>query len=92
GNEAIGKYKAALESGKPFDIVILYLTIRGGMGGKETVERLIEVNPDTKAIVSSGFSDDSVISDYHKYGFSARLAKPYNLEELRDTLSSLLDR
>ncbi len=92
GNEAIRKFKTAMESGNPFDIVILDLTIRGGMGGKEAFERLIEVNPDTKAIVSSGFSDDSVISDYQKYGFSARLTKPYNLEELRDTLNRLLDR
>ncbi|MGD0283366.1 MAG: response regulator, partial [Dissulfurispiraceae bacterium] len=92
GEEATRKYKAAMESGKPFDIVILDLTIRGGMGGKETIERLIAVNPDIKAIVSSGFSGDSVISDYRKYGFNARLTKPYKLEELENTLNNLLGR
>jgi CheY-like chemotaxis protein len=90
GTEAIEKYKAAMESGNPFDIVILDLTIRGGMGGKETIEQLVAVNPAIKAIVSSGFSDDSVVSNYHNYGFSARLTKPYKLEGLRDTLNSLL--
>ncbi len=90
GEAAIEKYKTAMESGNPFDIVILDLTIRGGMGGKETIERLLAVNPNIRAIVSSGYSDDAVVSDYHNYGFSAGLTKPYNLEALRDTLNSLL--
>lgn len=90
GEDAIRKYKTAMESDKPFDIVILDLTVRGGMGGKEAMEGLIAVNPDAKAIVSSGFSGDSVISDYHNYGFSARLAKPYKLKELENTLNNLL--
>ena len=92
GEATIRKYKAAMESGKPFDIVILDLTIRRGMGGKETIERLLAVNPNIRAIVSSGYSDDAVVSDYHKYGFSARLTKPYKLQELSDTLNTLLGR
>jgi PAS domain S-box-containing protein len=92
GEETIEKYKAAMESGHPFDIVILDLTIRGGMGGRETMERLIAVDPKIRAIVSSGFSDDSAVSNYHDYGFSARLTKPYKLEELGDTLNNLLGR
>ncbi len=92
GEAAIGKYKAAMESGNPFDIVILDLTIRGGMGGKETLERLLAVNSDIRAIVSSGYSDDAVVSDYQKYGFSARLTKPYKLKELSDKLNDLLGR
>ncbi|MBF0559853.1 MAG: PAS domain S-box protein, partial [Nitrospirae bacterium] len=90
GEEAISKYNAAIASGSPFDIVILDLTIRGGMGGRETMERLTEVHPKIRAIVSSGFSDDSVVSEYRNYGFSARLTKPYKLEELKDTLNKLL--
>ncbi len=92
GEAAIEKYKAAAESGNPFDIVILDLTIRGGMGGRETIERLLAVNPKIKAIVSSGYSEDAVVSDYHNYGFSARLTKPYKLQELSDTLNSLLSK
>lgn len=90
GEAAIDKYKTATESGSPFDIVILDLTIRGGMGGRETIERLNTVNPGIKAIVSSGYSDDAAVSDYNNYGFSARLTKPYKFEELRDTLNRLL--
>ena len=92
GEEAIGKYKAAMESGKPFDVVILDLTIRGGMGGRETIERLLEVNPKIKAIVSSGYSGDAIVSDYDNYGFSACLTKPYNLQELGDMLNNLLGK
>jgi PAS domain S-box-containing protein len=90
GEAAIEKYKAYMESGKPFDIVILDLTVRGGIGGLETIERLVAVDPGIKAIVSSGYSDDAVVSDYRNYGFSARLTKPYNLQELSDTLNNLL--
>ncbi len=92
GEDAVGKYKAALASGNPFDVVILDLTIRGGMGGRETIERLLAVNPDIRAIVSSGYSGDAIVSDYNNYGFSARLTKPYNLQELSGTLNSLLSQ
>ncbi len=92
GEAAIEKYEAAMESGNPFDIVILDLTIRGGMGGKETVKHLLAADPKIKAIVSSGYSDDAVVSDYRNYGFSARLTKPYKLRELSDTLNNLMSR
>jgi PAS domain S-box-containing protein len=92
GEEAIRKYEAAMESGNPFDIVILDLTIRGGMGGRETIERLFSVNPKIKAIVSSGYSYDNAVSDYHNYGFCARLTKPYKLQELSDTLNKLMSQ
>jgi PAS domain S-box-containing protein len=90
GKTAIEKYRAARDSGHPFDVVILDLTVRGGMGGKETVERLRSIDPGVKAIVSSGYSDDAVVSDYRKYGFLARLIKPYKQKELRDALIALL--
>jgi len=90
GEAAIGKYQAAKESGARFDIVILDLTVRGGLGGRETIERLVALDPAVSAVVSSGYSDDAVIADYQKYGFRASLAKPYKLEELRDTLNALL--
>ncbi len=70
GNEAIEKYKSEIKT-EPFDAVILDLTIRGGMGGKETVKKLLEIDPDTKAIVSSGYSNDAVLVNFEKYGFIA---------------------
>ncbi|MBF0557639.1 MAG: PAS domain S-box protein [Nitrospirae bacterium] len=91
GEVAIEKYKSAGESGKPFDIVILDLTIRGGKGGRETIDELILIDNAVRAIVSSGYSDDDTVSDYHKYGFKARLTKPYQLEKLRDTINKLLN-
>jgi len=90
GKAAIERYRAARDSGRPFDVVILDLTVRGGMGGKEAVERLRAIDPGVKAIVSSGYSDDAVVSEYQRYGFIARLTKPYKHEELRETLNALL--
>ncbi len=90
GRVAIEKYQAAMDSGAPYDIVILDLTIRGGLGGKETIERLRAIDPHVRAIVSSGYSDDSAVSDYQAHGFAACLTKPYELEKLRDTLNRLL--
>ena len=90
GEAALEKYQSAMESGKPFDIVILDLTIRGGMGGAETIERLRAIDPGVKAIVSSGYSEDDIVADYEKYGFSAQLTKPYRLNGLKDTLNALL--
>lgn len=60
------------------------------LGGGETIERLLAVNPKVRAIVSSGYSDDAVVSDCRNYGFSACLSKPYKLQELSDTLNKLL--
>lgn len=90
GEEAISKYQAAKAAGSPFDVVIVDLTIKGGLGGKETIARLREIDPAVKAIVSSGYSDDTVLSDFSQYGYKARLAKPYKFEELRDTVNKLL--
>jgi len=90
GEIAIEKYRSAKESGDPFDIVILDLTVRGGLGGRETIKQLHVIDPGVRAIVSSGFSDDAVVSDYDKYGFKSRLTKPYRLDDLKETLNSLL--
>ena len=85
GAKAIELYKKAKEDGKPFDGVILDLTIPGGMGGKETIKRLLEIDPNVKAIVSSGYSDDPVMADFRKYGFSGSVPKPYSIDELIKT-------
>jgi two-component system cell cycle sensor histidine kinase/response regulator CckA len=90
GAAAVEKYRAAMDSDRPFDIVILDLTIRGGMGGRDVIERLREIDPGVRAIVSSGYSDDAVMANYHKYGFRARLTKPYKIQDLRDVLNALL--
>jgi two-component system cell cycle sensor histidine kinase/response regulator CckA len=91
GSEAIAMYKKALESGKPFDVAILDLTVPGGMGGKETVKKMLEIDPNARAIVSSGYSNDPVMSEFKKYGFVGLLEKPYRMQELRDTLLKVIE-
>jgi PAS domain S-box-containing protein len=90
GAGAIWKYEKAIKSSQPFDAVIMDLTIPGGMGGKETIQRLRAVDPNIKAIVSSGYSDDPVMANFGKYGFSEVLSKPYNPEKLSNTLYKVL--
>ncbi|MDP2647444.1 MAG: response regulator [Desulfobacterales bacterium] len=90
GAEAIEMYKAAKESGKPYDAVILDLTIPGGMGGKEAIEKLVEIDPEVKAIVSSGYSNDPIMSDFKGYGFSGAVPKPFEMKELGKVLHEVL--
>jgi CheY-like chemotaxis protein len=90
GMEAIEVYKKAKESARNFDAVIMDLTVPGGMGGKESIQRLLEIDPGVKAIVSSGYSNDQVMSDFKKYGFSGVVAKPYKIEELSEVLHRAL--
>lgn len=86
GEEAVEMYKKAASSGEPFDAVILDLTVPGGMGGCETLEKIKEFSPNVIAIASSGYSEDDIISNPEKYGFAASLPKPY----LRETFGSVI--
>jgi PAS domain S-box-containing protein len=90
GREAIALYRAAKESDDPFDAVILDLTVQGGMGGKEAIQLLITLDPHIKAIISSGFSGDPIMSEYQEYGFKTAILKPYKMEELKDIFETLL--
>lgn len=90
GDEAVEMYKKALESGKPYDAVMLDLTIPGGMGGKEAVEKLLEIDHKLRAIVFSGYSDDPVMSNHSKYGFKGMLPKPFSLESIGKALHDVL--
>lgn len=89
GGEAIDLYKKAKDSDKPFDIVIMDLTIPGGMGGKDTIKALLEIDPDVRAILVSGYSSDLAIANYREYGFKAAISKPFRIEALRDAISKV---
>jgi PAS domain S-box-containing protein len=91
GEEALARYREAREGGRPFDVVVLDLTVKGGMGGEEAMRRLLEIDPGVKAVVSSGYADAAVVAEYRAHGFRARLSKPYQMEGLRDCLATLLE-
>lgn len=91
GGEALAVYKEKKEQGNPFDIVIVDLTVPGGMGGRETAGRILEIDPHAKIIVVSGYSNDPVMANYRDYGFVGMLPKPIILKHLDRLLSSLLE-
>jgi CheY-like chemotaxis protein len=90
GAEAIVLYQDAMEQGKQFGAVLLDLTVAGGMGGIEAAARLKEIDPHCKLIVSSGYSDTLVLSDYHQYGFDASVPKPWTVAELSKVFHRVL--
>jgi PAS domain S-box-containing protein len=91
GSQVIKLYQEACESGAPFDAVILDLTIRGGMGGLEVMGRLREIDPEVKAIVSSGYSNDPVMADFEAYGFVGVIPKPYEMRSLSEMLKQVVE-
>jgi PAS domain S-box-containing protein len=90
GEEAVELFARARAAGRPFDVVVLDLTVKHGMGGEEALGRLLALDPLTKAVVSTGYADAPVAADYRAHGFAARLNKPYQLADLRECLASLL--
>ncbi len=92
GNEAIELYTQARASGCSFDLVIMDLTIPGGMGGQETIKELRALYPDVKAIVSSGYSNDPVMAEWEKYGFKGVVTKPYTMQDLTKIVKSVLKK
>jgi PAS domain S-box-containing protein len=90
GREAVEQYQKANESGIPFDAVILDLTVPGGMGGEETIKKLLEIDPSVKAIVSSGYSNNPIMSEFRKYGFSGIVTKPFHIRELSEVINMVI--
>jgi len=90
GQEAVELYKREARLQRPFDVVILDLLVRDGMGGKDAIKRLLEIDPHVNAIVSSGYSSDTVMANPQKYGFSAVLNKPFTMEKLASVLDQAM--
>ena len=91
GQEAIVLYQEAKASGEPFDAVIMDLTVPGGMGGKEAINKLLELDPEAKAVVTSGYSNDPVLANFRGYGFCGVIPKPFNIQDLSQVLSNITE-
>lgn len=90
GLEAIDHYRKADSAGQKYDAVILDLTVPGGMGGAETLRVLVEYDPAVRAIVTSGYANDSVLADYRQYGFLGLIIKPYSIDELSKVVAEVI--
>ena len=90
GHEAIRKYERSLHENHPFDLLIMDLTIPGGMGGKETIKEILALDPEARAIVSSGYAGDPVMANHTRYGFKAVAVKPYPMDKLLETVRKVL--
>ena len=90
GAQSIDIYKEAYQSQKPFDVVILDLTVPGGMGGAQVIPELLKIDPKVKAVVSSGYSNDPIMSNYEDYGFCGVIPKPYSKNQLAELLNKII--
>jgi len=90
GLEAVRIYERAARKGEHFRVVILDATVRGGLGGVETIERLRNIDPQVNAIICSGYSDEAALSEFLSYGFRGALPKPFTRRELADALQKAL--
>jgi PAS domain S-box-containing protein len=90
GVETVNRYKELQEAGKAVDLIIMDLTIPGGMGGKEAVQEILAINPEAKVIVASGYSNDPILANCREYGFQAAVTKPFDLADLSKAVRSVL--
>jgi len=91
GKEAIAIFREHCHSDYPVDVVIMDLTIPGGMGGEEAVKEILKIDPNARAIVSSGYANDPVMANYRQYGFKAAIGKPFEMARLRETIDAVLE-
>ncbi len=92
GTEALQIYAKALEEEKPFDLVVLDLTIPGGLGGVETLQRIKKINPEVIGVISSGYTDNSAIAQFASFGFKGYIVKPYIQDQLLMKLKAILSQ
>jgi len=90
GNEAVERYRQGMREGRKFDLVITDLTIPGGMGGREVMGKILQLDPQARGVVASGYSNDPIMSAYEDYGFCAAVSKPFRLQELADVIERAL--
>lgn len=91
GEQAVREYASALGGDRPFDAVVLDLTVPGGMGGRQALEELRRMDPGVRAIVASGYSSDPILANHRAFGFRARVTKPYDLNALSQAIREAVD-
>ena len=90
GAAAVDLYCQERDKGNPFDLVILDLSVPEGVGGKEAFERLHAIDPGAKIVISSGFTNDPMLTDYASFGLDGVLAKPYRITEIKALLENMI--
>jgi PAS domain S-box-containing protein len=90
GAEAVSAYRDSINAGRKFDVVVMDLTVPGGMGGRQAMEELLQIDPAVKAVVSSGYSSDPVLANHHAHGFRGVVAKPYRLADLAKVMREVI--
>jgi PAS domain S-box-containing protein len=90
GNEVISKFREAREADAPFSAVILDLTVKDGLGGRQTLKKLLQIEPEVKAVITTSYADDPIVTGFRYFGFAAALVKPFTMQELQDSLDALL--
>ncbi|WDP89444.1 MAG: response regulator [Desulfobacter sp.] len=90
GSEAVHEYRSALDRSAPYALVILDLTIPNGMGGEEAARKILDMDPQARLVVSSGYLDDPVMADYPSYGLKGAIPKPYRLNDLKEMVANLV--
>ncbi len=89
GEEAVEVFNRQIKKDRPIDIIVMDLTIPGGMGGKDAVVEILKIDPAAKVVVSSGYSNDPIMTNYQQYGFKAAIAKPFLLSGLKKVLEDI---
>jgi CheY-like chemotaxis protein len=92
GAGAIEIFSRERQGGHPFDLIILDLSVPDGMGGKEAFEKIREIDPFAKVVISSGYTNDPMMTDYAKFGFSGILAKPYRISDIKALLEKMIQK
>jgi len=90
GKEAVALYEKDFSFGSQADLIIMDLTIPGGMGGAEAVKNILAINPAAKVLVSSGYSNDPIMANFKEYGFCGAIVKPYQMKELNASIQEAL--
>ncbi|MBD3240968.1 MAG: PAS domain S-box protein [Chitinivibrionales bacterium] len=91
GEEVLDLYRESLDESRPFDVVVLDLSVSGGKGARETISELRQLDPEVRAVVTSGYATDPILNDFRRFGFTAALSKPYTVQTIEQAIAKALE-